>query len=118
GAALGETTPLQLAQKPAQPEPVHRRPAPAPAVVAVAELDERVEIAPVGLHGVGAGSLLLLEMKEIIRHLGWLIGGPRAPGGHRAAFHRRSSAIHEWKSRSARSANRLFFASFLTLPGN
>src|SRR4051794_41549219 len=32
--------------------------------------------------------------------------------------HCRSSPIHTWKSRCARSANRLFFASFFTLPGS
>src|SRR3954447_3196211 len=130
--ALGEASPLQLAQKAAEPETVHRGPAPAPPVVSVAELDERFQIAAVGFHRMWAGPLLFLEMEEIVGYLRrlraghaplsrWLIpGAPPSTHGSRAAPARPTGSssrlsspsrgadrvIQSWRSSAGSAADR------------
>jgi hypothetical protein len=64
GAALGETSPLQLPQEAAEAEAVQRGPLPL-AVVPVAELGEGLEIACVCLHRMGRDIALLLKVHQI-----------------------------------------------------
>ena len=106
----GETAPLQLAEEAAEPEPVHRGPAPATAVVTIAELDEGLEVAPIGADRIRRLVALLLKMGQKLgnetlrlRDLEtWLHSDP----------------IQLEKSASARSTSFAFFSSLRTFPSS
>ena len=103
--------PLELAEKAAEAEPINAGPVPARAVVSAAEIHERFEIAPVGLHRVRRLLLLVGEMAEKLGQLGRTSGQ-----AVRRSARRHKPLIQERRSVRARSASRSFFSSFGILP--
>ena len=101
-AALGEAAPLHLSQEPADGQPINGLPGPLATAVAPEKLDERVEVARIGLHRMGRLLALVGEMTEELRDVGVSYSALR----------------HAVKSSTARATSAAFFASFFTLPGS